>query len=206
MIPTTVTMRMSPMLPGLILLGVTSCDSTDHRLTEFAQRSSDQQAQQNERLAEQATAIVKQGHEVAAAAHDLVAQDAAARRELLEAQQQFQQQALAERIGLDRDRREMDRVRQAAADAAIRDPVIGQAILTVGMAMAALIPLVLTTLALRKLPDHSATERLLNELLLDLWTNNGGPGVKTATVVHGGYAPRLSNADNLPADDDAAAR
>src|SRR4051794_3725876 len=93
--------RIKTLLQGLIVLGATSCESTDHRLAEFAQRTNEQQVRQNERLAELATVMVQQSHEVTRPAHDLVEEDAAARRELLEAHQRFQQQTHAERAGLD---------------------------------------------------------------------------------------------------------
>jgi hypothetical protein len=206
--------RMNTLLQGLIVLGATSCESTDHRLAEFAQRTNEQQVRQNERLAEQATVMVQQSQEVTQAAHDLVQQDAAARRELLEAHQQFQQQTHAQRAGLDRERSdiqrelsnlehqrgEIDRERKAA----VSDPVIGQAIVTVGLALAALVPLVLTALALRKLPDRSAGELLLDDFLLDQWSAAGDPA-KDAAVTQAGCAPRLASADSLPVDGDTAA-
>jgi hypothetical protein len=73
--------------------------------------------------------------------------------------------------------------------------VIGQAVLTVGLALAALVPLALTALALRKLPDHSATERLLDDCLLDQWTAAGASAADVASVAHDGRAPRLAHAD-----------
>ena len=52
---------------------------------DFAEEANQQQARQSEQVA-------RQSREIASAAHDLVEQDAAARRELLEAQARHQEQ------------------------------------------------------------------------------------------------------------------
>jgi hypothetical protein len=159
--------RLAASLPAMTLVAIISCESTDRRLAEFAQRATEQQARQNERLAEQSTSIVKQSQEVAAAAHDLVEQDAAARRELLQAHDQWRQQTSAEQANLDQQRRQIDSERKAAAQAAVRDPIVGQAIITVGLALAALLPLVLTAYALCRMPERGVSDRLLDDLLME---------------------------------------
>ena len=196
--------RLSAVLHGLTLLAVASCESTDRRLAEFAQRAHEQQAQQNQRLAEQSSAVVKQSQEVAAAAHDLVEHDAVARRELLEAQQHWQQQTHVERADLDRQRREVDNERKLAAQAVIRDPVIGQAIVTVGLALAALLPLVLTAYALRRLPERSASEELFDDLLLDEWTGTNPAAPRGVCFDDSGPSPRLGRAEGPSFDSDVA--
>jgi hypothetical protein len=158
-------------VPGLTMLAVTSCESTDHRLTEFVQRSSDQQSRQNERLAEQSTAIAKQSQEVAATAHDLVQQDAAARRDMLQAQDQWQRQISSERSDLDLQRRELDGERKEAARAAVRDPVIGQAMITAATMLAALLPLLIAAYAFHRLPENGVSDQLLADAVIAEWTH-----------------------------------
>ena len=64
-----------------ILTLIAGCESRDQRLVEYATRASAQQARQNEHLAEQSRSVTRQGEQLASATHDLVEQDAAARRE-----------------------------------------------------------------------------------------------------------------------------
>lgn len=193
--------RINGMLAGLILFAVTSCESTDRRLTDFAERAHEQQARQNENWAEQSRAMAQQSHEVAAAARELVEQDAMARRDLLDAHQQLQQQAHGERVDLDRQRREIDHDRKAAAQSAVRDSVIGQAILTVGLALAALVPLVVTTYALRQLPGNFASDQLLADLLADAtWPNRDA-----TPVIPPDHVSRLVGVDELTAENNRPA-
>ena len=148
--------------------------------------------------AEQATAIVQQSHEVTQAANEWVQQDAAARRELLQAQQELQQSARAERTDLDRERREIDQQRAAAAEAAIREPVIGQAILTVGLALAALVPFVLTALALRQLPARSDEALLLDEFLIHPWVAGNQSDGEAVALAASDCAQPLIDTDAPP--------
>jgi hypothetical protein len=159
--------RPVPVLLTLILM--TGCSSRDERLAEYAERASAQQARQNESMARQSEQVAKQSAEVASAARELVNQDATARRELLHAQEQLQQQHHEQQSGLDQQRQELHIEREAAIKAAQREPVIAQALIVVGVILAALLPLLLTCYALRRLPDTSTCETLLaNELWIDL--------------------------------------
>src|SRR5690349_15327422 len=84
-----------------ILIPILGCDSADERLASHAQHSTAQQARQNEAIAEQSRTMASQIQEVASAAHELVQQDALARRELLESQQQLQEHIHEERSVVD---------------------------------------------------------------------------------------------------------
>jgi GMP synthase-like glutamine amidotransferase len=66
------------------------------RLAEYAQWAAEKRVRQNERMAQQFEAIVKHSNQVTAAAHNLVGQDATARRELIQAQEKIQQQSQTE--------------------------------------------------------------------------------------------------------------
>src|SRR5437764_10542596 len=112
--PQNIAAKLAAVLMTLPLILMASCESEDRRLAEYAQRATDQQARQNERMAQQSEAIVKQSQEVTAAAHDLVEQDAAARRDLIQAQDKLQQQRHVERVSLDSQRQQLDAERTAA--------------------------------------------------------------------------------------------
>jgi hypothetical protein len=147
----------------VLVIGMTSCESPDQRHLELVQRLAEQEARQSERFVQQAQTVVQQSQEVTAAAHDLVEQDAAARRELIQAQDKLHQQHHSERIALNEQRQKLDAERKAAAQAAVRDPVIANAIITCGLVMAALLPLLVTLYALMRLPE----QRPMDELLVD---------------------------------------
>src|SRR5687768_17577894 len=90
------------LLATLILM--TGCESQDDRLVEYAERATDQQARQNEAMARQTEQVARQSEELASAAHQLVAQDAAARRELLQAQDHLRQQHREQQADFDQQR------------------------------------------------------------------------------------------------------
>jgi hypothetical protein len=168
--------RRAALLMSLTAIAIVSCESPDQRLVDYAQRASDQQARQNERMAQQAETVARQSQEVAGAAHDLVEQDAAARRELLHAQEKLQHQLQVERSALDRQREAVDVERKAAAQAAVRDPVIARALITAGLILAALLPLLVTVYALRRLPTPGPAEERLTEMLWDDFVLNRPTG------------------------------
>jgi hypothetical protein len=159
-------MRLIALLKMAMLIAITSCESQDRRLAEYAQRATDQQARQNKQIADQAQAVARQSEVLASAAHDLVEQDAAARRELIQAHDKLQSQNQVERTMLDRQREQVEAVRKSTAAAAARNPVIGQAIVTAGLILAALLPLLVTAYALRRLPEHRPEDDLLTDALL----------------------------------------
>jgi hypothetical protein len=165
--PQNMALKTAAILKGLTLTLIASCDSQDRRIAEYAQRAAEQQARQNERMVQQSEAITKQSQEVTSAAHKLVEQDASARRDLIQAQDKLQEQYHAERLNLDRQRQQLDTERKAAAQAAVRDPVIAQAIITAGLFLAALLPMIVTLYALRRLPEQRPVDELLGDPLID---------------------------------------
>ena len=93
----------------MTLLMVTGCaDSRDERYSQLAQQALRQQAAQNERLADQS-------QQIAEASRRLVAGDAEARKDLLDAQEQLTSELHSERAGLDRQRANLERERQNIA-------------------------------------------------------------------------------------------
>ena len=143
-----------------ILISLAGCDPPDQRLADFAKEANQQQARQSEQVA-------RQSREIASAAHDLVEQDAAARRELLEAQARHQEQFREQQAVIDQQRAQLHAERQDSAQAAVRDPVIAQAVIAAALILAALLPLIITAYALRRLPETGAAEELLTDALLE---------------------------------------
>jgi len=150
---------------------MTGCDSSDERLARYAQQATAQQARQNERMAQQSEAVARQSQELATAAHQLVEHDAVARRELLDAHDKLETHHHLERSTLNRQRDELDAERKAFAQAAIRDPIIARALLTSAVALAVLLPLLVTVYALRRLPEQSLSYEPLADALLDPLTS-----------------------------------
>jgi hypothetical protein len=185
----------------MIQVVMAGCESNDKRLTEFAERATAQQAQQNKHLAEQSQAVARQSQELTSAAHELVDKDAAARRELIQAQEKLQEQIHIERVGVDRQREELHNERKTVAAAAAREPLIAQALFVVGMMLAALLPLLVTAYAIRRLPESSAaSELLVDDLLEDLLREHRArpqlSGYTVPSLV--GPTERMSSADASP--------
>ncbi len=153
--------NLGPSILLVLLVTLTiGCESRDERLAEFAERSSARQARQSEAMAEQS-------EELAAAAHQLVEQDAAARRELIQAHDQAQQQLAKRQADLDQQRLKLHAERQAAAQDAVRAPVIAEALIVVGLIVATLLPLLVTAYALYRLPETGPSDALLSSALLE---------------------------------------
>lgn len=174
-------------LLALIVTLTTGCESRDDRLAEFAERSSARQARQSE-------AMAKQSEELAATARQLVEQDAAARRELIQAHDQAQEHLAMRQADLDQQRLELHAARQAAADAAVREPVIAEALVVVGLILATLLPLLVTAYALYRLPETGPTEALLSSALLEDLAGlsaDAPPSQRPAALPPGAPASRL---------------
>lgn len=160
--------KLGPSVHLIVIVSLmTGCESRDQRLSEFAERATAQQARQNEAMARQSEQVTRQSQELAQAAHELVEQDATARRELIQAHERAQDQLQERQAGLDLQRQELHVERTEAAQAAVRDPVIAQALIVTGLILATLLPLIVTAYALRRLPDPSPGEALLAHALLD---------------------------------------
>ena len=144
------------------------CESRDERLADYAQRAVSEQARQNEAMARQSEQFVQHSGELAKKAENLVQQDAAARRELIAAQAKLQSQIHDERVDLNAHREQLHVDQRSLTIAMNREPVVAQAVLTSGLIIAALLPLLITIYALSRLPDSSATDdRLLADALLN---------------------------------------
>ncbi|MCI0366363.1 MAG: hypothetical protein L0219_21080 [Phycisphaerales bacterium] len=143
-----------------ILIALAGCETSDQQLVDFAEEANQQQARQSEQVA-------RQSREIASAAHNLIEQDAAARRELLEAQARHQEQFREQQVIMDQQRQQLHAERREAAQAAVREPVIAQALIAAALILAALLPLLVTAYALRRLPETGATEELLADALLE---------------------------------------
>ena len=170
------------------------CESRDQRLADFAGQALDQQARQNEEMARQSGQVAEQNTELAKAARKLVEQDAQARRELIQAQADLQSQFHEERTGLDAQRQELHAEQKAVAAAAIREPVIAQAILVVGLVLATLLPLLVAAYALRRLPDPGAGDTFVAEALIESLNSElrlGQSDAPSPALPAGSDAPRL---------------
>ena len=70
---------------------------------------------------------------------------------------------------MDRQREQVEMERKSVARASVREPLIAQEISTTGLLLAALLPLLVTAYAIRRLPDQGpATELFAGALLEDL--------------------------------------
>jgi hypothetical protein len=120
----------------LLLIGCRGDPSGDRRAAEMASRFVEQQGRQNE-------ANARQSQEVAAASRGLVEADAQARGKMIEAHAALQRELQAERAGIDQDRRQLEQERRELALRRTRDPIVAEAIGTVGTMLACLLPLIL---------------------------------------------------------------
>ena len=77
----------------------------------------------------------------------------------------------------------------AAAQATVRDPGVARAIITAALALAALLPLLVTAYALRRLPDHLPADELLMDTMLN-------PLILGQALI----IPREEESDALPAN------
>jgi len=140
-------------------------DLRDQRLAEFARESMTVQRQQNDRLAEQAVAVVAGSRQLTEAAQELVVQDATARRELLAAQTELTSQLHEQRSSVDVGRDQLEQERRQIADQRMRDPLLAAAIYDVGLILVSVLPLLVCLFVIRQMqlqePDHAAVAELL---------------------------------------------
>ena len=110
--------------------------------------------------------MVQESHQLAVAAKDLVAQDAKARQELIQAQRELHGQLHDERTGVDRQREALDDERRAIASQRQREPMIGAAIQGAALLLGCLTPLLLAAYALKQLGRVNREPAELGEILL----------------------------------------
>ena len=166
--------QMTSCLMLLIPLIVIGCSSPadDERLVDLARDAMDQQRKQNQVIADQSKRIVDESEKLTEAARDLVARDAQARREMIEAQVALNSDLHNERSSIDRQREEMEQDRRQIATQRHRDPVIAESIKVIGAWIACLAPLALAAYLLLHLrtdtpDDHAVAELLVSELTAD---------------------------------------
>ena len=147
-------------LPTVLILMpllANSCANRDERLLELSQESLERQAQQNDHIA-------AQSQETAEASRQLVEADAQARREIIEVHKELQ----AERSSLDRQYDELERERKQISQSRQHDPIIANALLTIGLLIVSVLPLLVCIYLLRGLwggtPDEAVGELLIAEL------------------------------------------
>lgn len=135
----------------LVLISAFGCgqgpDFRDQRLAEFAQKSVNEQAQQNARITE------------------IIKREEASRQELFSLHQSLTKQLNQQQevIAASRDQLETDRAEMAQQR--FRDPIIAAVLQTGGIMIACLLPLLVAVLGiwqmLKQEPDHAAVAELL---------------------------------------------
>ena len=166
---TLVTRWVPPSVAVALTLLLIGCapppDLRDQRLAEVAQQSVAVQAQQNEHIARQSQTGAEQSRHVAEATQQLVSQDAAARQQLLAAQEKLNTQLQQQRATIDAGRDALEPERRLLAAERQREPILAASIESLGLMLACLLPLALCGLLLWRLgridPDDAAVADLL---------------------------------------------
>lgn len=131
--------RMTVTACAVVIVVIAGCDERpdlrDQRLAQFAQDVMKTQKQQNDRIAAQSQAVVKQSQHVTEAARDLVRQDAEARREMVLVHADLVGRLDRQREAVDEARDRLEQERRVIADRRNRDPVIARAVESVGLAL-----------------------------------------------------------------------
>ena len=140
-----------------VILAIAGCESSDHRLARMAEETTREQAQQNERLAEQ-------HHEIAQASRQLIEAGAESRAEFHELTQDLH----AERSEVGRQRDRLEDERKQLATARQRDPLIASAVLQIGLGLLCLLPLLVCVYVLRAVTSGTTDDnpQALAELLV----------------------------------------
>ncbi|MDB4468232.1 hypothetical protein N9093_00060 [bacterium] len=159
-------LRHVAMYLALPILGVVGCGrAPDERLAEFAQQSVTEQRKQNDRIAVQSLAVVKESHQLAQTAKELVKHDAEARRELIAAQQELTTQLNEQQSAIYTGHDQLEQNRREIARERHRDPIIAAVIQNFGLTLACLLPLLVAVFVIRQMqsqePDHAAVAELL---------------------------------------------
>ncbi len=197
----------------LMLLTTIGCgpapDLRDQRLADFARQSTEQQARQNETVAKQSQAVVEESAKLAQAAQQLVQSDAKSRAELIAAQERLTSQLDQQRAAVDTGRDQLEHERKQIAVQRHRDPIVAASIQTVGLIVAALLPLVVCVYVIRLMwraePDHGAVaELLVSELTTDQPVLLPAPALRTAPALEHHAGRRLPDDSTSDVQPDAA--
>ena len=181
-------------LPALALLTAIGCspapDMRDQRLADYAERSMQEQSRQNEHIARQSQAVVQESQQLAEAAQQLVQSDAEARAEMIAVQERLTGQLDQQRAAVDAGRDQLEQERRQIAEQRHRDPIVAASIQTVGVLVAALLPLLWSVCtssgsSARSEPDDAAVaELLVHELVTDQPRLLPGPSLRPALEHH----------------------
>jgi len=150
----------------LALLIASGCDSRDKRLVELAERSAERQKAQNEVIAWQSKAVTLENQRIAEAARELVAKDAEARQQMIQAQRELHTELQTERSSLDRQKEAMEQERRDIAERRGRDPIVAEAVRSMGTLLVCLVPLIVAAYALSRLDRGPGDGQQLSELLI----------------------------------------
>jgi hypothetical protein len=165
-----------------IVVASLGCESDDERLANFVESSNRQQAEQNVAVAENTRAIAE-------GSRTLVSADAEARRELIE----FQRDLRTDQSDLGRQREEFDQMRREQLDSERRESLLAPAIVTLGLLIACVTPLVLAGFAINGLfcePTQEEAEYVLSEFWLEL-DQSESDAMARVTHADNSRAPRL---------------
>ena len=149
------------LLVAIVLVAASSgCAGEDERLARLAQTTNQQQTDQNVAMAEN-TRAVAEGNRA------LIESENQSRQELVA----FQRDLRSDQAELSRQRESLDRERRSQAAAERRDSLLAPVIVTLGLLLACIAPLIIAGFSLLGLyiePTREEGEALLTELWLEL--------------------------------------
>ncbi len=161
--------RISGVAMEIVITCIAGCgkppDMRDQRLAEFAQDVMKTQKEQNDRIADQSLAVVKQSHHVAEAARDLVRRDAEARREMVLVHADLVSRLDQQRSLVEEARDRLEQERREIAHRRSRDPVIARAVESVGLSILCLVPVAVSLYVIRQMTAGHADDAVVAELL-----------------------------------------
>ena len=161
--------RLSGVAIAVVITGIAGCgdppDMRDQRLAAFAQDVMKTQKEQNDRIADQSQAVVKQSQHVAEAARDLVRHDAEARREMVLVHANLVSRLDKPRSVVEEARDRLEQERREIAHRRSRDPVIARAVESVGLSILCLVPIFVSLYVIRQMTAEHADDAVVAELL-----------------------------------------
>jgi hypothetical protein len=140
-------------------------DMRDQRLAEFAQDVMKTQKEQNDRIADQSQAVVRQSQHVAEAARDLVRHDAEARREMVLVHADLVSRLDQQRAVVEEARDRLEQERREIAHRRSHDPVIARAVESVGLSIICLVPVAVSLYVIRQMTAGHVDDAVVAELL-----------------------------------------
>ncbi|QDT66724.1 hypothetical protein [Calycomorphotria hydatis] len=144
----------------ILLMLILGCDEEEHeseRLAAMAQQHADRQAEQSLQMA-------RMQQEVASGSRALVAADAEARRDLV----QLQENLASQQATLDQQRDQLEDERQAIAADRLTESRLAPLILSMGLLLAALLPLLICWQLLRRKDDPVSELEVIDVLMSEV--------------------------------------